>query len=293
MNWDDLKFFLAVAKAHNITDAGHALKASASTVARKVAALEQALGQGLFVKNTTGYFLSEAGQALLPLALETEARFLQMQRQVAHPGSGLEGSVRIECPELMGTHLIIPGLLGFRERYPQIRFDLVNAARSSKLAHSQSDVILRLRRAESGPFTQRRVGRLAQGLFCSDAYAALQGLPGSAADLPAHSLIGWSEDMAHMPLARWLAQISDGQGLWLRVPTLNAQLQAVQAGLGIAALPAYVGHRLGLCPVLPMLTAPGAEIWLLRNQASQGLVRVDRVVEHLDQWLQQHAAELQ
>lgn len=290
MNWDDLKCFIAVAQTNSISAAGTALKLSASTVARKVVALEQALGSRLFLKKTNGYFLSEAGVALLPLALETEERFRLIQRQLSQPGACLAGQVRIDCPELMGTHLIIPGLETFRQHYPQISFDFSNSASSANLTQSHSDVILRLHRPEQGNFTLRRVGWLAQGLFCSPAYAARHGLPGSAAELAQHTLIGWSTQMAHMPLAQWLDQLSGGQAPWMRAANLTAQLKAVQANLGIAALPAYVGQAEGLQPVLVDLPPQGADIWLLRNLATQGLERVDRVVEHLAEQFQRSLA---
>lgn len=85
MNWDDLRFFIAVANASNITDAGQALKVSASTVSRKILVLEQALSSVLFLKTTQGYFLTEAGQALLPMALGAGAG----HHQVA--GAGAQG----------------------------------------------------------------------------------------------------------------------------------------------------------------------------------------------------------
>jgi len=281
VNWDDLKFFIAVAQSGSITDAGVALKVSASTVARKIAALEQVLGRTLFVKKTNGYFLSEAGTGLVPLALETEERFRLIERQLSQPGAGLAGQVRIDCPELMGTHLIIPGLEEFRRQYPQISFDFSNSVSSAKLTQSHSDVIVRLHRPDQGNFTLRRVGWLDHGLFCSPAYAARHGVPSSASELAQHTLIGWSTGMAHMPLAQWLEQVSGGQTPWMRAANLTAQLKAVQANLGIAALPAYVGQGEGLHPVLDDLPPQGADIWLLRNLATQGLERVDRVVEHL------------
>ena len=281
MNWDDLKTFISVAKTCNVTDAGAALRVSASTVSRKIAALEEALGSALFLKRTNGYFLTEAGQALLPLALEAEERFKLIERQIAHPREHAGGCVRIDCPEVMGTHLIIPALEQVHEQYPDIQFDLVNSALSSKLTHSHSDIIIRLHRPENGNFTMRCLGRLTQGLFCSATYAARHGLPQQPTDLQRHQLIGWTEEMAHMPLARWLHELGNGHKPWLRLQNLNAQINAVATGLGIAALPIYVGMRNGFTRVLPAGPAHGADIWLLRNLASQDLKRVSVVTEHL------------
>lgn len=293
MNWDDLKVFIFVAKSNNVTEAGNSLKVSASTVSRKIAALEESFGTVLFLKKTNGYFLTEAGKALLPLALETQERFKLMERQMSQPGDRMAGPVRIDCPELMGTHLIIPGLAEFRDQYPEISFDFVNSAVSSKLTQSHSDIIVRLRRPENGNFTMRRVGTLMQGLFCSEGYAATHGVPTDPVELKHHNLIGWTEDMAYMPLAQWLSEVSADQKPWMRVSNLNAQLKAVEAHLGIAALPAYVGHQSGLRQVLADRPSRSSEIWLLRNQATQGVGRVDRVVDYLTGLFHSKTAEMQ
>ncbi|WP_085583731.1 MULTISPECIES: LysR family transcriptional regulator [unclassified Pseudomonas] len=292
MDWDDLKVFIFVAKSNNVTEAGASLKVSASTVSRKIAALEESLGAALFLKKTNGYFLTEAGRALLPLALETEERFKLIERQMSQPGERMAGQVRIDCPELMGTHLIIPALAQFREQYPEISFDFFNSAVSSKLTQSHSDIIVRLRRPENGNFTMRRVGTLTQALFCSEGYAAAHGLPAAVDDLKRHRLIGWTEEMAYMPLAQWLSDMSGEQKPWMRVSNLNGQLKAVEADLGIAALPVYVAHQSGLRRVLADGPSHSSEVWLLRNQATQGIGRVDRVVDYLTQVLSERTAAI-
>lgn len=293
MNWDDLKVFIAVANSNNITDAGNSLKVSTSTISRKIAALEDTLDTSLFLKNTNGYFLTEAGKALLPLALETEERFRLIERQMSQPSGRMAGQVRIDCPELMGTHLIIPELAEFRDQYPEISFDFVNSALSSKLTQSHSDIIVRLRRPDNGNFTMRRIGQLTQALFCSEGYAAAYGTPTGSAELKHHPLIGWTEEMSHMPLAQWLSEVSGGQKPWMRVSNLNAQLKAVEANLGIAALPVYVGRRLGLRQLLADMPSHSSDIWLLRNLATQGLGRVDLVVDHLTDLIRRHTAQMQ
>lgn len=292
MNWDDLKVFISVAKSNSVTDAGNAMKLSASTISRKVIALEEALGTALFTKKTIGYFLTEAGEALLPMALEMEERFRFIERQMSQPSGLMAGQVRIDCPEIMGTHLIMPELADFRDQYPEITFDFINSAVSSKLTQSHSDIVIRLRRPENGNFTARRIGTLTQSLFCSATYASTYGVPTNPEELERHHLIGWTEDMAHMPLAQWLDEVSSGQKLWMRLSNLNAQLKAVAANLGIAALPSYVGRRQGFCQVLVDTPPHRSDIWLLRNLASQGVIRIDLVVKHLIHLFQRNIAEM-
>ncbi len=281
MDWDDLKFFIAVAKTRNVTEAGILTKVSAPTVARKIAALEEALGATLFEKMTTGYFLTEAGEYLLPLALEAEARIHLMERQVSSPIGFLSGRVRIDCPELLGTHLILPEVADFQEKYPEICFDFVNSVVSEKLAYSQSDILVRLHQPDHGNFTVRRVGELAQALYCSPEYAEKFQLPKTAEQLLEHRLIGWTEDMAYLPLAQWFSEVNNELRPQIRVRNLHAQLMATTQGLGICVLPAFAARSLGLVQVLPNLPSLMSEIWILRNQNTRDVSRVDVVCRFL------------
>ncbi|MNE73759.1 LysR substrate binding domain protein [compost metagenome] len=96
-----------------------------------------------------------------------------------------------------------------------------------------------------------------------------------------------------MPLAQWLNEVSGDQKLWMRVSNLNAQLKAVEADLGIAALPTYVAHQSGLRQVLADSPLHSSDIWLLRNQATQGVGRVDQVVDYLTELFHSKTAEMQ
>ena len=268
------------------------MRVSPATVSRKITALETALGATLFKKTTNGYFLTEAGEAMLPLSLETEAQIKLIERHMSHPGGGMAGRVRVDCPELMGTHLIVAELADFHQEYPEITFDFVNSAKTSKLTYSQSDLLIRLRKPDRGNFTMRRVGQLSQALFCSQSYGETYGVPASPDDLGQHRLVGWTEEMAHMPLAQWMSNISNGTEPWVCAPNLSAQLRAVTAGLGIGALPAYVGHQKGLCQVLPDFPVQKSDIWMLRNQSSQELNRVDAVADFLVALFEKHSEML-
>nr|WP_237150646.1 MULTISPECIES: hypothetical protein [unclassified Pseudomonas] len=109
MNWDDFKVFIFVAKSNNVTEAGFTESLGIDGVAQDRCAGGLAQYR-VFSKTTHGHFLTEAGRALLPLALETEERFKLIERQMSQPGERMAGKGCIDCPELMGTHLIIPGL---------------------------------------------------------------------------------------------------------------------------------------------------------------------------------------
>lgn len=292
MNWDDLKFFVQVAKVNNVTGAGEALRVSAATVSRKILTLENSLGTTLFHKKTNGYFLTEAGESLLPLALDTEARMNLIERQASGATNTVAGRVRLDCPELMGIHLIIGELKEFHEKWPDIHIDFINSAKSERLSQSQSDVLVRLHQPSNGAFTMRCVGKLEQALYCSHGYAEQNGLPTRIEELKDHSIIGWTEEMSHIPLARWIAEVTSEADPWLRAPNFSIQLKGAQSDLGIIALPTYIGAQCGLVRVLPDIKTPASEIWLLRNQVTQELARVDTVVNFLTDLFKRHADEL-
>ncbi|MBY5935076.1 LysR family transcriptional regulator [Tateyamaria omphalii] len=281
MNWDDLSSFILVSKTKNITEAARMMQVSAATVARKIASLEEAMGVGLFEKTTTGYYLTEAGEKLTPLALEVESKIALMRRQLSAPEDFMAGRVSIDCPELMGAHLILPALASFHEEYGDISIDFSNTVKSSMLSQSQSDILIRLHKPDQGNFTMRKIGDLSQALYCSESYEQKYGVPASPEELRTHRLIGFSSELGYLPLAQWLSSFNQTLTPWIRAQNLGAQLQATLNGLGICVLPRFAARTYGLKQVLSHLPPHMSEIWLLRSQSTRDLVRVDVVADFL------------
>lgn len=277
MNWDDLTYFILVSKTNNITEAARMMRVSAATVARKIVSLEDAMDISLFEKTTTGYYLTEAGEKLFPLALEVEGKIELMRRQLSAPENSMSGRVSIDCPELLGAILILPALAGFHEKYEDIAIDFTNTVKSSMLSQSQSDLLIRLHKPDQGNFTMRKIGTLSQALYCSDSYEKKYGMPTSPDELRRHRLIGFSDELGYLPLAQWLTSLNEMLIPWIRAQNLGAQLQATLNGLGICVLPKFAARTYGLKPVFPDLPPHVSEIWLLRNQSTRDLLRVDAV----------------
>ena len=288
MDWDNLKFFLAVARTQNVSDASIKLKVSASTVARKINDLEYSLGTTLFNKKTNGYYLTEVGENILPVAEETAARLEFMARQIGRQASEKSGVIRLDMPELIGLYFITPILRNIQEEYPDISFEFTNSVVTRKLTNAQSDVIIRLHKPDSGLYTMRKIGVLQQAAYCSSEYALKNGVPQSAEDLGGHFLIGWNEDLSYQPLAQWFARATNGMEPWMRSANLYAQLNAVDSGLGIAALPSFAARRLGLQRVLEATPPLEVEIWLLRNMETRSYKSIDLVVESITGALDEH-----
>src|SRR5689334_20371555 len=135
MEWDDLKYFLAVARDGSLTDAAHSLKTSAATVARRISALERRLGARLFERKQTGYTLTESGEAIRLKVEDAEEAVLSVEREAVGRDLRPSGKVRIAASDDIATHVVSPQLGNFRSRYPDIaleivaRMDLANLSR--------------------------------------------------------------------------------------------------------------------------------------------------------------------
>ena len=173
--WDDFRYFLATARAHSLIDAGRHLGVSASTVARRIDTLEQALSRRLFRRRRDGYALTPAGERLIANAEAAEARILGFQRNTGVAPTEPAGVVRLATPEFLAHELIVPRLGDFLETYPALLLELLSNVHPVSLARDEADDIVRAVRPTQGAYTLRRIARVAVGLFASDIYLARTG----------------------------------------------------------------------------------------------------------------------
>lgn len=280
MNWNDLRFFLVVARTHSLTEASRELLVNQSTVARRISALEDALGASLFLRGPDGYELTEMGETLVGPAEEAEAQMRRIERGGAVPPNQLSGTVRVALPELLGQQVLIPRLRGFYLRFPDIHLELIADVRPARLSNRDEDVLLRLIRPTHGDYYVRRVGGLVIGLYGAPDYIARHGAPVRDADLATHRLIGWETSLSYLPLARWLEDKVPEGLFYLRTHTMGAQFAAVLAGLGLAVLPAIVAKANNLVRVLVEEEPHRSDLWLLQNADTRRSARVNAVADH-------------
>ncbi len=291
MQWDDARIFLAIARAGSLSGAAFALGLGVATVSRRLDRLEAVLAMPLFSRHQSGYRLTADGQAMLAPAeaLEHAAQALgdaaQRQGQVA-------GTVRLATAENLANPLILPSLAALFERHPGLRVQLVSGVQTLNLHRRDADLAVRMARPAAGHLTIRRLGTLGFGLYGSPAY--VQARPEQAGPMPCESdaFIGWDEDHAHLPAARWLARMLRGRPARLETNTLSAQLAAAGAGLGLAVLPHFLARGAGLACVSPQLGAD-QPIWLAMHADLAHSRRVRAVADHLVALFEARRADLQ
>lgn len=278
MKWDDLQYFLAVARTGQLARAANALGVDATTVGRRVKRLEGALETTLFERNREGQILTEAGLRLLHQAeaIEKVATGIDSTHD---DQQGVSGRIRVSVSEGFGTWFISRHLGGFADAHPRISIDL--AANSGFLDPSrrEADVAILLARPRRGPLITRKLTDYNLCLYGAADYLDRCPPIQSAADLRHHRLIGYIPDLLYAPELRYLDEITQGLEPRLRSSSINAQTQLAVSGAGIAVLPRFIGDcEPALRPLLPEITIQRS-FWIVTHQDTRHLPRIRRFVE--------------
>jgi DNA-binding transcriptional LysR family regulator len=265
-DWNDLRHFLAVARAGTTLGAARTLGVSQPTVVRRIAALEEACGVGLFDRSPSGYVLTEDGRNVLPLAERIETEVSALANTLAACARKATNSIRLTAPESMVKDFILPALAQFRARYPNAQVQLIATDAKLDLMRGEADVALRAgySRPQDGDLVGRRLPDPAWTVFGSRSYLAEAGCPVRPGELNGHALIGGEGAIADLPPVRWLAAAApEAQVVW-RANTLTSLHSAVRAGLGLSILPCMIGARdPELVPCFPPPPELDSEMWIV------------------------------
>lgn len=250
-NWDDFRYFLAVARTGTLSAAAEQLGTEHTTVARHVQSLERVLNSRLFHKSHVGYELTEAGARLVEAVQGIEGALLA-SKAVASGGQEVAGTVRIGAPDGFGTYFLAPRIQRLLERNPRLEIELIAAPRLFSLAKREADIAIGLSGAEHLRVASRRLTDYAMLVFGTRDY--LQSMPPirDQQDLAQHAFIGYMEDLLFTPELNFVGATTVPIRPRLRASSLLTQLQATLAGHGLCIMPAYIAANFPqLMPVLP------------------------------------------
>lgn len=283
LEWNDLHFFLAIARHRTLSAAARALGVQQTTMGRRLAALEGRAGTRLLAHTPQGYVLTEAGEATLAHVERIEAEALAVERAVSGTEQRLEGSVRLTAVETLAVELLTPVLARFRERYPGIVLELIVDSRSLSLSRREADVALRLARPTERELVARRLPDIATAAYASPLYLERQGHPASDGQGAGHWRILPHEELMGTPEMRWFQAATGRAGTALRSNSRYAQRAAAMAGMGIACLARYLGDAAGEALVRLDLGAapPPRELWLAVHRDLRDAPRIRALMEAL------------
>jgi DNA-binding transcriptional LysR family regulator len=289
IDWDQVRVFLAVARAGQLAGAAARLGLDVSTVSRRLDRLEDELGVHLFDRTRDGSVPTVAAEAMLPAAEDMERGLAQFAAAVDAIETTAEGVVRITAAPGVADAFVAPLLARFRARYPRVRVELDASIGYADLTRRDADLALRTTRPRSGDLVAVRLASTRSIPMTSPAYAEELGRLKRWSDA---RWITWAGDLAHLPTARWLAEHVAGVAPVLRTSHFASQLSAAAAGLGVTLASEVFRHVHRVTPVTIARSLqasydalPEEELWLVGHRALRTVPRIaalwDFLAEHM------------
>ncbi|MBN2906484.1 MAG: LysR family transcriptional regulator [Rhodobacteraceae bacterium] len=293
MNWDDMRIFLAVARAESLTGAGKALRLDPATLGRRIARLEETLGAALFARSPRGYGLTEEGERLMARAVQAEQALAEGVEDLRGQEGQLTGAVRIGAPDGVANFLLPQVAAAICDANPGLEVQIVALPRVFNLSRREADMAIAVSPPKTGRLTVQKIAdyrlHLAAARDYLDRHPPIRGL----ADLRAHRLVGYIPDMIFDPELDYLSEIG-AERVTLSSNSVSVQLNWLRAGAGLGivhdfAMPAAPG----LVRVLPGQVSLSRSFYLIRHGDDRKLARLSRFAGLLSEGVRAEVARLE
>jgi DNA-binding transcriptional LysR family regulator len=275
-DWNDLRYFLAVARCGSTLAAARMLRTSQSTVHRRLVALEKHFGCKLATPSPTGYRLTESGRRLLKFAEGAEEAIASFERHAFAANTELAGSVRVTCSSTMADRLAKSSLIqGFHARYPDLRVEFVITDKYLDLSKGEADIAIRTGEPADESLVGRKIAEVPWAVYATRSYLERHGRPARPKDINDHFVVAFDGEIANYAAARWLRAVAPRARIAARSDSWPAFVATVKTGVGLGPLPTHHGDReKGLVRLID--TAPGlvSSFWLLMHPDMRHTPRV-------------------
>jgi DNA-binding transcriptional LysR family regulator len=294
MDWNDLRYFLAVAGQGSTLRAAESLRVSQTTVARRITALEDATGLTLFERRPAGYALTPAGEDLLGRARLVEGAANQFAEAAAAQARDRGGVVRITTQEIFAVALLPDMLRELHDLYPDIMIELDTQQELLDLGAGEADIGLRSTASEApAGVVGRRICVDDWTLYCSREYGERHGVPRTRDELKHHAIIGGGGGKLWLHYEAWLRSLGLEGQVAMHHSSSTGLLSAIRSGVGIAVLPCIIADaEPDLVQCLPPRKDHGRVMWLLTHERVRHTPRVRLVIDFLYDGLKRHVAAL-
>ncbi len=283
MNWDNLRYFVAVAKQGSLSAAARHLNVSQATVWRKIFQLESELSTSLFKASRTGYIMTPSGLKLLPLAEQMAVAAEEMSRSLQQP-SALQGTVRLTAPDILATHLVRNVVQPLHTEQPGLVIELVTSSPSAPLSSRDTDVGILTNKSHSPQMIPLSQFKLPFALYGSTNYLAHSIC---LSDLAGYKLIDFDDDSEHLAPTGWFKRAVTMERSF-RSNNPLARKKAAMAGMGLALLPSiYVDDSESLNKVVDESVIGALNLFLYINKERQAFPNVLEVSQYLQRVLKQ------
>ena len=279
MNWDNARFFLAVARTGTLRGAAARLGVDQATVGRRISALEEALSARLFLRTPAMYVLTSAGEALIAPAETMEQAVHQIERRIVGMDDQLCGTIRVATTDTLGKRFVVPAIAKLRAAHPGIDVVCVTSQGLANLTRREADIAIRTLRPESPELIVRRLAQLEMGIYASRAYLAARGEPSEGGAFEGHDLVMYQQPV--MP-SMWdaLCGESTHRGrVAFQTSSTMMLFEAAIAGLGLTELPCFrADDEPELVRVMPG-RADRFDVWLVAHADLYKTARIQAFID--------------
>jgi len=272
MNWNDLKYFLALHREGTLNGAADKLKVNSTTVARRIQQLELDLGCRLFHRHNGRYILSEDSSQMLQIATELEQQFNMIGQHLGNRDQALSGSLRVTSVSTFINGYLLSRIGEFQRRYPNIQLELIADSSQLSLSRREADIAIRMGRPDSGNLVISKLTDIAYAVYDKPDV-------NNDRSLEEQQWICLDEQYADLAESRWVNKHYKNVSTVLRTNVGLGSVEAVRQGIGIAYLPCFLASSYQLT----QLSQPQAlrELWLLQHPELTQLARSRAFIEWL------------
>jgi DNA-binding transcriptional LysR family regulator len=242
-DWNDLKFFLELARQGRLMPAARRLKVDHTTVGRRISDLERDLGIKIFDRKPSGFVLTEDGHKLYQAAEKIEGAALVISENFRAAPSEPTGRVRLATMEGIAAFYLAEKLVQFNEKHPGVVVELVTERHLINLTKREADVCISFVPLAAPKLSVKKAGEFKLGLFASSKYILERGTPATMEELKRHDFIDYVDDLVAIQPVQWLHDVLVPENVVFRSTSMAAQQNAIGAGRGIGLLPFFSAKK--------------------------------------------------
>lgn len=281
-NWNDLSFFLELARQGRLAPAARRLKVDHTTVSRRIAELEKDLSVKLFDRNSDGFVLTERGHRLFDIAERIEQETASVEPAMGSDNATAAGRVRVVTMEGIGAFFLAQRFAELAVQHPGITVELVTERHIISLTKREADIFISFVHPTGAKLAVGKLGSFRLALFASREYLDQRGMPRDRAELVSHTFVDYVEDLIAIQPVHWLLDVLDPVNVAFRSSSMHAQQQAVASGAGIGLLPLFSAKGdQRLVPILPDQVKVYRDVFHSVHEDLQFMARVRTVSRHL------------
>jgi DNA-binding transcriptional LysR family regulator len=292
-NWDDIRFFLELARRGRLALVARHFGVEHTTVSRRITELETVLDEKLFNRSERGFNLTPKGEKLLRHAEQMEggANGVADVLGVTH---ARHESVRLVTMEGIGSFYIAPKLRKFKERYPNLVVELVTSPQLGNLTKREADVMLSFARPQNPGVVVRKIGWFSLRLYASEDYLLEHGTPEDAADLRDHVFIDYIDELVSIQAVHWLRDAVPAPRIAFRSTSMTAHQNAAASGMGIVLLPSFTAARdTRLKPVLHDQIEVQRDLWIATHEQFRSRPKIQALMTFISKEIEADSAFMQ